>query len=106
MYFLLSISGSWKAISLEKIFGVGCFAQILSKVGLPNVYLAAFEYFELGLCVFDRKIRIQHFTPFARAVDKRALGTRLRLRYQFVGEVMTDILSTKIKLAALRIPRE
>ena len=33
--------------------------------------------FDLGLCVFDRPIRIQHFTPCARAVDRQALGTRL-----------------------------
>ena len=35
--------------------------------------------FDLGLCVFDRPIRIQHFTPCARAVDKQALGTRLNM---------------------------
>ena len=34
---------------------------------------------DLGLCVFDRPIRIQHFTPCARAVDRQALGTRLGL---------------------------
>ena len=33
--------------------------------------------FDLGLCGFDRPIRIQHFTPCARVVDKQSLGTRL-----------------------------
>ena len=33
--------------------------------------------FDLRLCVFDRPIRIQHFTLCARAVDRQALGTRL-----------------------------
>ena len=34
-----------------------------SKVGLHNVYLAAFEYFRPGIMRFDRPIRIKHVTP-------------------------------------------
>ena len=33
--------------------------------------------FDPGLCVFDGPVRIQHFTPCARVVDRQALGTRL-----------------------------
>ena len=48
-----------------------------SKVGIRNVYLAAFEYFRPGIMRFDRPIRSKHFMPCARVVDKTALGTRL-----------------------------
>ena len=43
--------------------------------------------FDLGLCVFDRPIRIQHFTPCARVVDRQALGTRLG--YSVTGQIVT-----------------
>ena len=41
-----------------------------SKVGIRNVYLAAFEYFRPGIMRFYWPIRIKHFMPCARAVDK------------------------------------
>ena len=34
-----------------------------SKVGIRNVYLAAFEYFRPGSMRFDRPIRIKHLCP-------------------------------------------
>ena len=40
--------------------------RALSKgpnVGLRNIYLAAFEYFRLGIVRFDQPIRIKHFPP-------------------------------------------
>ena len=42
-----------------------------SKVGIRNVYLAAFEYFRPWIVRFDRPIRIKHFMPCARVVDKQ-----------------------------------
>ena len=67
MYFLSSISGSWKIISLDNdIIRHLLLCRALSKssrVGLRNVYLAALEYFLLGIMHFGRLIRIEHFTP-------------------------------------------
>ena len=42
-----------------------------SKVSLCNVYLAAFEYFRSGITHFDRPIRIKHFTPCTRVLDRQ-----------------------------------
>ena len=55
------------------------------KVGIHNVYLAAFEYFLPGIMHFDRPIRIKHFMPCARVVDKTALGTRFGHVIMFFG---------------------
>ena len=41
------------------------------KVELRNVYLAAFEYFRPGIMRFSRPIRIKHFTPCTRVVDRQ-----------------------------------
>ena len=42
-----------------------------SKLCIHNVYLAAFDYFRPGIMCFDRPIRIKHFMPCARVVDKQ-----------------------------------
>ena len=80
VYFLLSISGSWKAISLRYSTFVALhrFCRKARKSVFAMCIWRLSSIFDLGLCVFDRPIRIQHFTPCARAVHREALGRRLK----------------------------
>ena len=80
VYFLLNISGSWKAISLRYSTFVALhrFCRKARKSVFAMCIWRLSSIFDLGLCVFDRPIRIQHFTPCARAVHRQALGTRLK----------------------------
>ena len=72
-----------------------------SKVGISNVYLAAFEYFRPGIMRFDRPVRIKHFMSCARAVDKNCPGYEVGFFQLQIIAVTSEGMSTTLSQVVL-----